>query len=104
MFADCMTTQKYSENKSLMRQPTERTCMCCRLKMTKHKLIRITKYGASIELDIKHSKIGRGCYVCPTKKCTDLMISKKTLNRVYKCDVESCVYDKIVSQIIANLD
>ena len=56
----------------------ERTCIACRQVKPKEELIRLVRCSdGSIEIDIKGKKAGRGAYLCESKKCWELSLSKK---------------------------
>jgi predicted RNA-binding protein YlxR (DUF448 family) len=38
---------------------------------------------------------GRGAYICRDKKCVEMAIKKKALNRSFKCEVPKEIYEKL---------
>jgi len=65
-----------------------RTCIGCRKKRPSGELLRFTSCGDSVVLSTKKDKrTGRGCYVCPTKKCLEMAIKTKILSRALRSHV-----------------
>ncbi len=86
------------ENK---KQPL-RQCVACREKKSKKDLIRIVKLANSDEyvLDPTNKLNGRGAYICNDQKCIDLAVNKKLINRSFKTNISSELYNKLKEQKI----
>lgn len=73
-----------------------RSCIVCRQQKDKGDLLRIVRCGdGDILLDISGKLGGRGAYVCKHGDCMDNAIKKRVLNRVYKCQIDNSVYERL---------
>ncbi len=70
----------------------ERTCILCRTKCEKEKLIRIVKNDAGFFLDTTHKKDGRGAYICKECKGSDNLLKRRVLDRSFRCKVPDEIY------------
>jgi len=62
----------------------ERSCVICRKKDEKSHLIRMTKCGSEVILDLKQREEGRGFYVCKAQEC----VTRLTKHKKYAIDQE----------------
>jgi len=66
-----------------------RTCIGCRKKDTKWKLLRIVRNKLDqVVVDESRKSHGRGAYVCPDFQCLELALNPKKLNKVLKTNLE----------------
>lgn len=79
-----------------------RTCIACRTALPKKELNRIVKSGEEIFFDKTGRANGRGAYVCSNPECMKKLKKQKALNRVFGCQVEDAVYDKIAEDLLGN--
>lgn len=79
-----------------------RTCIVCRSALPKKELNRIVKSGEEIFFDKTGRANGRGAYVCSNPECMKKLKKQKVLNRVFSCQVEDAVYDKIAEDLLDN--
>lgn len=79
-----------------------RTCIACRTALPKKELNRIVKSGEEIFFDKTGRANGRGAYVCSNPECMKKLKKQKALNRVFNCQVDDCVYDKIAEELLGN--
>ncbi|MBR2871768.1 MAG: YlxR family protein [Clostridia bacterium] len=77
-----------------------RTCIVCRSAFPKKELNRIVKSGEEIFLDKTGKANGRGAYVCNNPECIKKLKKSKGLNRVFSCQVDDAVYDKIAEEFL----
>ncbi len=77
-----------------------RTCIVCRNCKPKKELIRIVKNGDQILLDKTGKANGRGAYICNDENCIQRLKKQKNLNRVFSCQVEDAVYDRITEEFL----
>lgn len=70
----------------------ERRCVACRENKQQKQLLRIARINQEFVLDKSNSLGGRGAYVCKGKKCIDLTIKKKLLNRAFKSNIDNQIY------------
>ncbi len=84
-----------------MKAKPQRTCIACRQKKDKSDLIRITKNGAKeISLDKSGKADGRGAYLCDNIQCVEKCIKTRALNRSFKSEVSSEIYDRLKGEYI----
>ena len=78
----------------------QRKCIACQERDAKKGLIRIvkTKEG-QIFLDPTGKANGRGAYICKDVECLKKAIKSKALNRVFKMEVPSDVYDNLLKEL-----
>jgi predicted RNA-binding protein YlxR (DUF448 family) len=65
---------KNNPNNQILRQRhvPERSCIACREKRAKGKLIRLVCRAGVVEIDHKGKEAGRGVYLCPIRECWDM--------------------------------
>ena len=78
-----------------MHTKQERRCVACKQSKQQNEMLRIARINNQYELDLKHELGGRGAYVCNDKKCIDLTIKKKLLNRSFKSNLDSKIYEML---------
>lgn len=77
-----------------------RMCVVCRGQSDKKSLLRIVKNkDGEIFVDKTGKANGRGAYVCKEKECYQKLCKQKSLNKSFKCDVPTEVYEKIGEEI-----
>lgn len=78
----------------------QRKCIACQERDAKKGLIRIvkTKEG-QIFLDPTGKANGRGAYICKDVECLKKAIKIKALNRAFKMEVPSDVYDNLLKEL-----
>lgn len=79
-----------------------RMCIACKESKPKRELIRIVKNENMFVVD-KTGKInGRGSYICDNKDCMEKLIKQKVLNKVFKCNISSDVYENLKEQFFGD--
>ena len=78
-----------------MHPKQQRRCVACRTSKFQNEMIRIAKIGEEFIIDEKNKLGGRGAYICKDKNCIDLAIKKRLLNRAYKMNIETNIYEKL---------
>ncbi|MBQ9795892.1 MAG: YlxR family protein [Clostridia bacterium] len=73
----------------------ERKCVACRECKQQHDMLRIARINQEFLIDENNQLGVRGAYICKDKKCIDLTIKKKLLNRAFKTNICSSIYEKI---------
>lgn len=74
----------------------ERMCLVCRQKNDKSNLIRVIKQkDNSICVDLSHKMNGRGAYICNNEECVQKAIKTQALNRAFKMQVCTSVYEEL---------
>lgn len=81
----------------------QRKCIACQIRDSKKGLIRVVKNkDGEIFLDETGRANGRGAYICNTTECMEKAIKSKALNRAFKIEVSSEVYEKLLKEIKSN--
>lgn len=75
----------------------QRMCVACREMKSKNELIRVVKLPDSDDyvLDKSGKLNGRGAYICNNESCIDMVVKKKLINRSFKSNVSSEVYQSL---------
>ena len=73
----------------------ERKCIACRKSNHQNDMIRVSKFNNVVTIEKKHSPNGRGAYICKNKDCVDLVIKKRLLNRAFKSNLDSAIYNQL---------
>lgn len=80
-----------------MKHVPERTCICCRKKFPKNELLRIVRNGSDFSVDETSKSDGRGAYFCGSEECKNKLIKSRALNRAFKQEVKSDVYEDVLN-------
>ena len=73
----------------------ERKCVACRECKQQNEMLRIARIKEEYVIDLNHKLGGRGAYVCKDKKCIDLTIKKRLLNKSFKTNLDVQIYEKL---------
>lgn len=74
----------------------ERMCIACKGMFSKRVLIRIVRTAEGVFLIDKTGKApGRGCYICDNVACINKCIKSRLLNKAFKTEISSEVYEKL---------
>lgn len=80
-----------------------RKCIGCQEMKNKKSLIRIVKNKEDeFFVDLTGKMNGRGAYICPTKECLSMAIKNKGLERAFKCQIPSEVYEQMQEELSKN--
>lgn len=83
-----------------MKKIPQRSCVICREKKDKNKLIRIVKNKQNeVEIDKTGKKEGRGAYICDSIECLERAIKIKTLERMLDTSIENKIYEDLRESI-----
>ena len=76
-----------------MQTKQQRKCIAC--KEIKHQtdMLRVAKINNNFLLDNSFKLGGRGAYICKDNKCISLAIKKRMLNRGFKMNIDSSIYE-----------
>ncbi|HDZ86889.1 hypothetical protein LCGC14_0649100 [marine sediment metagenome] len=69
----------------MLKKEPIRTCVGCRQKKPKTKLVRIVKEHKEVIIDDTGKKSGRGAYICLNEKCIEQALRSDSLSRALKC-------------------
>lgn len=84
-----------------MKQKPERTCIVCNKQTEKKDLLRIVKSKEGIiEVDLTGKKNGRGAYICKNEECLNKLIKTKKLEKAFKQEISTDIYESIRGVII----
>ncbi|MBQ8845391.1 MAG: YlxR family protein [Clostridia bacterium] len=73
-----------------------RMCVACKQMQDKRNLLRIVKNKENqIFIDNTGKANGRGAYICKNEECLEKLKKQKALNRTFKCEISSLIYDEI---------
>lgn len=80
-----------------------RKCTGCHEMKDKRQLIRVvrTKEG-DMSIDRTGKKNGRGAYICPSSACLEKAIKNKGLERSFKVNIPSEVYDALKEELTSS--
>ena len=78
-----------------MHTKKERRCVACKSSKQQQEMIRVARVENKFEIDINYKLAGRGAYVCNDLQCIACTIKKKLLNRSFKTNVDSQIYEKL---------
>ncbi len=71
-----------------------RMCIACREMKPKNELIRIVRTPTGeFKLDTVGKIAGRGAYICDDKKCIELCLKKKILNKIFSSEIPDEIYE-----------
>ena len=73
----------------------ERRCVACRENKQQNEMLRIARVNNNYLIDEKHILGGRGAYICANKKCVELTIKKRLLNKSFKSNIDIQIYEKL---------
>lgn len=76
-----------------------RTCVVCKTKTDKSKLMRIVCPNKEIVVDDFNKINSRGVYVCKNKECVVNLKKNRVLNKIYHKDIPTEIYDSIIKKI-----
>ena len=87
-----------------MKNKPQRMCAVCRQHKDFCQMIRVVKTNdGSFYVDAAHKLEGRGAYVCLDDKCIQTFSKTKCLNKAFRCEVPSQIYDRLKEELeIAN--
>lgn len=72
-----------------------RMCIACRQLFEKRSMRRIVRSDDNIFLDLTSKASGRGAYICNNPECIKKLKKQRILNKVFSCQVDSEIYEKI---------
>jgi len=70
----------------------ERRCVACKTCKRQNEMLRVARINQDYKFDINLKLGGRGAYICKDKKCIELTIKKKLLNRAFKTNLNAEIY------------
>ena len=73
----------------------ERRCVACRQTKQQNEMLRIARLNDNYTIDKDQKLDGRGAYICKDRKCIELTIKKKLLNKSFKTNLDAKIYDEL---------
>lgn len=87
-----------------VKKTPQRMCIACKTTLPKSQLIRIVRNSQGQFFVDKNERLeGRGCYICGPA-CWDKCIKLRLLNKAYKIDIGSEVYEKLNAEFDTKKD
>ena len=81
----------------------QRKCVGCGEMIGKKGAVRVVRdKEGSFSVDPTGKKAGRGAYICNDTKCLELARKGKKLERSFKCQVPSEIYDALEKELTDN--
>ena len=77
-----------------------RRCVGCMESKPKNQLIRVACYNNDITVDLTGKAKGRGVYLCKSKKCMELALKKRALQRNFKMEISAEIADRIFQELM----
>ncbi len=65
-----------------------RTCIGCRSREEKVRLIRIVLRDGGVAVDVRQREPGRGAYVHPRPECLDHALKRRSLGRALRSEID----------------
>jgi uncharacterized protein len=65
-----------------------RTCIGCRIRDEKHRLIRIVVRDRSVAVDLQQTQPGRGAYLHPRPECLERALKRRSLGRALRSEID----------------
>ncbi|MCI9031235.1 MAG: YlxR family protein [Clostridia bacterium] len=85
------------------KKPPLRMCLACRQMKDKRELIRVVKGPDNdFSIDSTGKKNGRGAYLCNNSECVNRCMKNRLLNKNFKCEIPSEVYEKLSEEYIGD--
>lgn len=76
------------QKQSRKKHSPQRTCVVCRQKVDKRRLIRLVRtVDTGVVVDLTGKKNGRGAYLCDQPSCWDKALNSKILNQALKTNI-----------------
>lgn len=83
----------------------QRTCIGCKCKKPKKKMIRIVRTpDGKIIIDETGKKSGRGAYLCGDVKCLDIAFKENSLNKSLKQDIPLQTLAELRKDFLKNIE
>lgn len=90
------------QEKTLKRVP-QRKCVGCGEMIGKKGAVRVVRdKDGSFSVDPTGKRSGRGAYICNDIKCLELARKGRKLERSFKCQVPSEIYDDLEKELTEN--
>lgn len=85
----------------IMKKIPQRSCVACKQKKDKNKLIRIVKSKENeIIIDETGKKPGKGAYICDSIECLEKIKKNKALDRALEITIYDDFLEKLREKII----
>ena len=79
-----------------------RMCIACKESKPKKELVRIVRVDDAFVVDKSGKLNGRGSYICNNSECMEKLIKQKVLNKVFKCNINTEVYENLKEQFFGD--
>lgn len=78
-----------------MQTKQQRKCIACREIKHQKEMLRIAKLNNEFIVDKLNNLGGRGAYICKCSQCLSQTINKRLLNRAFKTNINSLIYEDL---------
>ena len=83
-----------------MKKIPMRTCVMCKTKMDKRKLLRIVRVADNgVEFDPTGKKNGRGAYLCTKPECIDNIRNSRKIAHALEINADANELDNVITDI-----
>lgn len=83
-----------------MRKIPQRTCVVCKTKKDKNKLIRIVRNrNNEINIEEKGKLEGKGAYICDSIDCLEKAKKAKSLERALEVEIPNEIFEKLGERV-----
>ena len=77
-----------------------RMCAGCRTRCDKSQLVRVARSADGVKLAMVSDHVeGRSVYICPSVKCLDSALKRKSFARSFKCEIDPELYTALEEYI-----
>lgn len=76
-----------------------RTCVVTKEIFPKQELLRIVKFGDTVNVDITGKQNGKGCYIKKSKEVVEKARKSKAIDRALDVQIDTSIYDEILKYI-----
>jgi predicted RNA-binding protein YlxR (DUF448 family) len=66
-----------------------RTCIGCRTREEKARLLRLVARGAVVVVDLRQIQPGRGAYLHPRPECLEQALKRRSLGRALRSEIDA---------------
>jgi uncharacterized protein len=80
-----------------------RTCIGCRIRDGKARLLRIVAYDKAVAIDFHQTQPGRGAYLHPRPECLERALKRRSLGRALRSEIDGQRAAAIIQQFLSTL-
>jgi uncharacterized protein len=80
-----------------------RTCIGCRIRDEKARLLRIVAHDDAIAIDLHQTEPGRGAYLHPRPECLEQALKRRSLGRALRSEIDGQRASATIQQFLSAL-